>query len=159
MRDLDYFAYGSNLHPPRLRERTPSARVRGKALLRGYRLKLHKRGRDLSAKCDAARTGRREDLVRGVVYRIARGERRLLDRVLRTGRDEGRPPEPRQQLARALGVHRGDLDVVEGRHGAAVHPDSGCLWGGQLTALRVRRKKPMQPEHMPCPRVRPRELA
>lgn len=37
--------------------------------------------------------------------------------------------------------------------------DSGCLWGGQLTALRVRRKKPMQPEHMPCPRVRPRELA
>jgi gamma-glutamylcyclotransferase len=85
MRPHHYFAYGSNLHPLRLRERTPSARVMGKALLRGYRLKLHKRGRDLSAKCDAARTGRRQDLVRGVVYRIARGERRFLDREEQIG--------------------------------------------------------------------------
>jgi gamma-glutamylcyclotransferase len=86
MRPHHYFAYGSNLHPLRLRERTPSARVLGKALLRGYRLKLHKRGRDLSAKCDAARTGRRQDLVRGVVYRIARGEQRFLDRAEQKGK-------------------------------------------------------------------------
>jgi bis(5'-nucleosyl)-tetraphosphatase (symmetrical) len=28
--------------------------------------------------------------------------------------------------------------------------DSGCLWGGHLTALRLRRKRPAQPVHLPC---------
>jgi bis(5'-nucleosyl)-tetraphosphatase (symmetrical) len=28
--------------------------------------------------------------------------------------------------------------------------DSGCLWGGRLTALRVRRKKPMEPVAVEC---------
>jgi bis(5'-nucleosyl)-tetraphosphatase (symmetrical) len=28
--------------------------------------------------------------------------------------------------------------------------DSGCLWGGRLTALRVRRKKPMEPVSVEC---------
>jgi bis(5'-nucleosyl)-tetraphosphatase (symmetrical) len=28
--------------------------------------------------------------------------------------------------------------------------DSGCLWGGSLTALRLRRKRPMTPVHLPC---------
>lgn len=78
---LYYFAYGSNLHPMRLRARTRSASVLGRARLRGYRLRFHKRGRDLSAKCDAWRTGRREDMVHGVLYRIARGDRRILDRA------------------------------------------------------------------------------
>jgi hypothetical protein len=76
---LYYFAYGSNLHPERLRTRAPSARALGRARLRGYRLQFHKRGRDSSAKCDAWRTGRRTDLVYGVVFSVARSDRRVLD--------------------------------------------------------------------------------
>lgn len=29
--------------------------------------------------------------------------------------------------------------------------DSGCLWGGHLTAIRLRRKRPIEPVHLPCP--------
>lgn len=29
--------------------------------------------------------------------------------------------------------------------------DSGCLWGGYLTAIRLRRKRPIVPVHLPCP--------
>lgn len=28
--------------------------------------------------------------------------------------------------------------------------DSGCLWGGHLTALRVRRRRTLEPIHLPC---------
>jgi bis(5'-nucleosyl)-tetraphosphatase (symmetrical) len=28
--------------------------------------------------------------------------------------------------------------------------DSGCLWGGSLTALRLRRSRPVEPIHLPC---------
>lgn len=83
---LCYFAYGSNLHPARLGARTPSARVLGRAVLRGHRLRFHKRGRDRSAKCDAWLTGRREDVVHGVVYRIARRDLAALDRAEDRGR-------------------------------------------------------------------------
>jgi bis(5'-nucleosyl)-tetraphosphatase (symmetrical) len=31
--------------------------------------------------------------------------------------------------------------------------DSGCLWGGRLTAIRVRKKKPIVPVHLDCPGV------
>lgn len=81
MGHLFYFAYGSNLHPGRLRARVPSARALGRGHLRGFCVRFHKRGRDLSAKCDAWRTRRRQDLVQGVVYRIARDDRHLLDRA------------------------------------------------------------------------------
>jgi bis(5'-nucleosyl)-tetraphosphatase (symmetrical) len=29
--------------------------------------------------------------------------------------------------------------------------DTGCLWGGQLTALQIRKKKKAKPIHLPCP--------
>ena len=89
---LYYFAYGSNLHPERLRTRAPSARVLGNARLRGYRLRFHKRGRDSSAKCDAWRTGQRTDLVHGVVYSIARSDGRALDLAEDLGRGYDREP-------------------------------------------------------------------
>jgi gamma-glutamylcyclotransferase len=114
MRPFYYFAYGSNLHPLRLRERAPSARVLGNALLRGYLLKIHKRGRDRSAKCDAWRTGRRGDLVHGIVYRIARSERRFIDRAEDSGRGydrvrllvslRGRPRQVFTYLARSEAI-------------------------------------------------------
>jgi bis(5'-nucleosyl)-tetraphosphatase (symmetrical) len=28
--------------------------------------------------------------------------------------------------------------------------DSGCLWGGHLTAVRIRKSKPIEPVHLPC---------
>ncbi|RLW60622.1 MAG: diadenosine tetraphosphatase, partial [gamma proteobacterium symbiont of Stewartia floridana] len=29
--------------------------------------------------------------------------------------------------------------------------DSGCFWGGQLTALKLRKHKPPKPYHLSCP--------
>jgi hypothetical protein len=84
-----YFAYGSNLHPRRLRERSPSASVIGPALLPGHRLRFHKLGLDGSAKCDARHTGNPDHMVQGVVYRIEERHRTELDRAesLGTGYD------------------------------------------------------------------------
>lgn len=76
-----YFAYGSNLHPERLRQRTPSARVVGPAVLPGHQLRFHKLGRDGSAKCDARRTDDPRHAVHGVVYHIEERHRAELDRA------------------------------------------------------------------------------
>lgn len=77
--ELLYFAYGSNLHPHRLRERVPSARALAVARLTGYALRFHKRGRDGSGKCNIHHTGRPADRVFGAVYVMAAGERARLD--------------------------------------------------------------------------------
>jgi hypothetical protein len=77
-----YVAYGSNLHPLRLAERTPSCRAVGVATLVGYELRFHKRSLmsdDGSGKCDAYATGRPEDAVHGAVYRIDARELAALD--------------------------------------------------------------------------------
>ena len=74
---LHYFAYGSNLHPGRLRHRVPSARWLAPATLPGYRLAFHKRGADGSGKCDVI-----PDLsatVHGTVYTLLASEKPLLD--------------------------------------------------------------------------------
>lgn len=81
LEEIYYLAYGSNLHPDRLRRRVPSSRPVATATLRGYRLEFHKRGRDGSGKCDAYYTGAAEDQVLGAVYRMAIAERWLLDRA------------------------------------------------------------------------------
>ena len=75
-----YFAYGSNLSVPRLRQRVPSARPLAVAVLDGHRLAFHKVGRDGSAKCDAALAPQDDATLYGVVYRIdARHKPRLDD--------------------------------------------------------------------------------
>ena len=119
MGSLFYFAYGSNLHPRRIRSRAKSARVVGRAQVRGYRLRLQKRGRDGSAKCDACLTGQRGDLVHGMVYRIARADRRRIDRAEDLGRGYDRvrlrvsmggcPREVFAYLARAEAIDEGLL--------------------------------------------------
>ena len=53
MSDL-YFAYGSNLKTERMKERIPSAMVKGISTLRGYQFKLNKLGKDGSAKANIA---------------------------------------------------------------------------------------------------------
>lgn len=65
-----YFAYGSNLLPARLHQRTPSARIIGPARLPGNRLCWHKHGVDDSGKCDIIETDNPEDLVHGALYEI-----------------------------------------------------------------------------------------
>jgi len=47
-----YFAYGSNLATPRMRDRVPRARVVGRAQLENHRLVFDKRGRDGSGKAN-----------------------------------------------------------------------------------------------------------
>jgi hypothetical protein len=80
-----YFAYGSNMHTARLRERVPSSTFRAVAALPGHALRFHKRGRDGSAKCDAYASGRPTDAVHGVVFALAAAERPALDRAEGSG--------------------------------------------------------------------------
>lgn len=78
MSELDlYFAYGSNLSPPRLQARVPQARVVGSARLLDWCLVFDKHGRDGSAKANIRRC--RGDEVWGAVYRVAPCHRRPLD--------------------------------------------------------------------------------
>ena len=79
-RRVDYFAYGSNLHPRRLGARTPSLEFLATAWLAGHRLVFHKRGADGSGKADVA-AGRADDRVHGAVYRISRQDAAQLDRI------------------------------------------------------------------------------
>lgn len=85
MSHLHYLAYGSNLHPLRLWERTPSCRAVGVVRLEGWRIAFHKRGADGSGKCDLVRSGRPGEHVYGVLYRIASREKADLDRCEGTG--------------------------------------------------------------------------
>jgi hypothetical protein len=80
-----YFAYGSNMHTGRLRERVPSCAVRTVAALPGHTLRFHKRGRDGSAKCDAYASGCATDMVYGVVFALDAAERPALDRAEGSG--------------------------------------------------------------------------
>lgn len=73
-----YFAYGSNLCESRLVSRTPSARFRGPAQLDGHQLRFHKRGRDGTAKADAAHTGD-DSHVWGAVAELDDAELAMLD--------------------------------------------------------------------------------
>ena len=72
-----YFAYGSNMWPPRMRARCPSARIVGTAVLPGWRAVYDKPSVDGSAKLNI-RT-HTTDSVQGVIYEIGDRERELLD--------------------------------------------------------------------------------
>ncbi|MCP5419289.1 MAG: gamma-glutamylcyclotransferase [Gammaproteobacteria bacterium] len=76
-----YFAYGSNLHPTRLRQRTPSCQSLGVAVLFSHALRFHKRGGDGSGKCNVLPTGDPQDQVYGAVYALVADERMALDRA------------------------------------------------------------------------------
>ena len=78
-----YAAYGSNLHPLRLKERTPSAQFIGTSAMEGWRLRFHKRGLDGSGKCNVERA---EDSVYVAVYDIPDVEMKRLDRIEGVGR-------------------------------------------------------------------------
>jgi len=81
MSALYYLAYGSNLHPRRLQQRVPSARLTGTLGLMGWQLHFHKRGQDASAKCNIIQTGRTADVVYGAIYVMLASEKQQLDRI------------------------------------------------------------------------------
>jgi gamma-glutamylcyclotransferase (GGCT)/AIG2-like uncharacterized protein YtfP len=82
---MRYAAYGSNLHPLRLKERTSSARLLGTDVLGGWRVEFHKRSIfDGSAKCTLVTAT--SDLVHVAVYEIADEQRSLLDAAEGLGR-------------------------------------------------------------------------
>ncbi len=75
---LRYAAYGSNLHPVRLNDRLPSARLLGDSFVPGLALRFDKRSRDGSAKCGID-SG--EDGVHMAVYEVSLEERTILDDI------------------------------------------------------------------------------
>jgi hypothetical protein len=84
MREIRYLAYGSNLHPDRLRRRVPSARLRGVAALPGYTLRFEKRGMDGSAKANLAAAPDAAS-AHVAVYTMAAADRAALDRCEHLG--------------------------------------------------------------------------
>ena len=78
-----YAAYGSNLHPQRLRERIRSATLRGTAFLRKYTLQFHKRGQDESAKCGITDCGAGLHVA---VYEVDGTDRKVLDGIEGVGK-------------------------------------------------------------------------
>ncbi|MGF1526627.1 MAG: gamma-glutamylcyclotransferase family protein [Candidatus Competibacterales bacterium] len=76
-----YFAYGSNLHPPRLTARLGAVAPLGVAALHGHQFQFHKWGKDGSAKADARWTGRSSHRVWGALYGLSDGQRRELDAI------------------------------------------------------------------------------
>jgi len=90
--DVLYFAYGSNLCTPRLQRRVPGVRVSGRAFLRGYDLRWHKRSVDGSGKCTVVPSEHPEAVVHGVLFQIPANEKPFLDQAegLGAGYDEAK---------------------------------------------------------------------
>lgn len=85
---MQYAAYGSNLHPRRLRDRITSARLLGTCHLAGWSLRFHKRSRDESGKCNIVDSG---EGVYVAIYEISDEDKLTLNKIegLGTGYDEG----------------------------------------------------------------------
>ncbi|MFQ5469203.1 MAG: gamma-glutamylcyclotransferase family protein [Gammaproteobacteria bacterium] len=78
---LLYFAYGSNMHPRRMKKRAPHSQFVCTATLHRYKLYFHKKGKDESGKCNAYFTDNPFHRVFGVVYRISASDKLALDKV------------------------------------------------------------------------------
>jgi gamma-glutamylcyclotransferase len=75
-----YFAYGSNMSSVRLLARVPSARSKGCAQVRGYRLVFDKISKkDGSGKADCEKADGEDSIVFGVLFQIDELHRQALD--------------------------------------------------------------------------------
>lgn len=81
MSELLYLAYGSNLHPVRIRERIPSAQFIGTTSVPGYRLSFSKRGADHSGKGHIHSTDDKQIQLFGAIYKIDSNHRQILDKI------------------------------------------------------------------------------
>ena len=77
MDKIKYAAYGFNLHPIRLSERIPSAKLLGKGILVGKSLRFHKRSKDGSGKCNIVDDDQQQVYV--AVYELDESEKPALD--------------------------------------------------------------------------------
>ncbi len=84
-----YFAYGSNMFSPRLRERVPSAVAIGTGFVNERRLTFDKVSCDGSGKCDIQASKNQKDQVYGVLFEIAAEEKRNLDEAEGLGKGYG----------------------------------------------------------------------
>lgn len=78
IKPLRYAAYGSNLHPVRLGERLPLARLLGTGHLPGWSLRFHKLSRDASGKCSIVPG---DEGVHFAIFDISDDDKRELDRI------------------------------------------------------------------------------
>lgn len=78
-----YAAYGSNLHPQRLRQRIRSATLRGTGFLSRFTLQFHKRGQDNSAKCGFSDCG---EGLHVAIYEVKAADRKILDGIEGVGK-------------------------------------------------------------------------
>jgi gamma-glutamylcyclotransferase len=79
---VKYFAYGSNMSLPRLRERVPSAERIGVFTLSEHSLRFHKVSKkDGSGKCDAFFTENSKDYIVGALFEISGNEKEALDKA------------------------------------------------------------------------------
>ncbi|MFQ5672926.1 MAG: gamma-glutamylcyclotransferase family protein [Nitrospinales bacterium] len=78
---MKYFAYGSNMCTARLKKRVPSAKFLVVASLKGHDLKLNKKGKDGSGKCNIQRTNDTGKVVMGVVFEMDPNDKPALDRA------------------------------------------------------------------------------
>ncbi|WP_339735735.1 gamma-glutamylcyclotransferase family protein [uncultured Gimesia sp.] len=76
---MNYFAYGSNLHPARLESRIGACQIAGVAQLERAALCFHKVGLDRSGKCDIVFRETDATGVWGVVYQISAAQKTILD--------------------------------------------------------------------------------
>lgn len=114
MADIMYIAYGSNLHPVRLRKRCKSANLVATGMLRQRRLAFHKRGAGQSGKCNALETSDPNTTVWVAIFRIAESDKPNLDKAEGLGH----------------GYHEESLDVEVGErviHGTAYIADSDAI--------------------------------
>jgi hypothetical protein len=80
---LRYAAYGSNLHPRRLRERIEHAKLVGTSFLKQHTLQFHKRGQDESAKCSFSSCGQGMHVA---IYEVNESGKQVLDRIEGVGK-------------------------------------------------------------------------
>jgi hypothetical protein len=81
---LHYVAYGSNLHPLRINQRVPSAKVIDVIELPRRQVNFHKRSIDGSGKCNLSEDPSVSSY--GVLYEFKAGERAALNRLEGFGR-------------------------------------------------------------------------
>ncbi|MFA9461616.1 gamma-glutamylcyclotransferase family protein [Thiohalorhabdus methylotrophus] len=113
MSTLHYLAFGSNLHPLRLGERVPSARLLGRVDLSGYQLAFHKRGYDGSGKGNLVYTGDSGDRAFGALFEIAAGEKPDLDAVEGEGYRDDRMEVQVNGRRYSAFVYLGEEDFIE----------------------------------------------
>ena len=73
-----YFAFGSNLWPPRLEQRVGECLHIGAAWVDGYQMRFQKVGTDGSGKGDLALTNRGADRVHGALYELSPAQKASL---------------------------------------------------------------------------------